>query len=142
MKAYPIDQIIDDIYREKSKVLSLFLDKYSLGNGQFQILNEIAWHDGISQEGIASIRNTDKSAIAKSVKGLIEKGYIYKERNLEDKRAYCLHCTEKGRLMIPKIQKIVESVDQILLKDFSLEESSQLKRLCLKLKSNISTALE
>ncbi|MCY1150995.1 MAG: MarR family transcriptional regulator [Sphaerochaetaceae bacterium] len=142
MKTYPIDQLIDDIYREKNKVLSLFLDKYSLGNGQFQILNEIAWHDGISQEGIASIRKTDKSAIAKSIKGLIDKGYIFKERNLEDKRAYCLHCTEKGRLMIPKIQNIVESVDKILLKDFSKEDASQIRSLCLKLKANIATALE
>jgi DNA-binding MarR family transcriptional regulator len=142
MKNYPLDEILDDIYREKNRLISSFLEKYSLGNGQFQILNVVAWNDGISQEGIASLRNKDKSAVAKSVRGLIEKGYIVREKNEIDKRAYCLHCTPKGRHMIPEIQKIVEKVDTILLKDFSSNEQSDLKNFCYRIQSNIASLVE
>lgn len=142
MKAYPLDEMLDDIYREKNRLISTFLEEYSLGNGQFQILNVVAWNDGISQEGIASLRNKDKSAVAKSVRGLIEKGYVVREKNQTDKRAYCLHCTPKGRHMIPKIQKIVEKVDEILLKNFSDIEQNKLKEYCLKIQTNIAESLE
>lgn len=138
MKFDSLDKILDDITREKNKHLQSYVEKFSLGNGQFQILNEIAWNDGISQEAIAEIRKINKSAIAKSVKGLIEKGYVYRERNEKDKRAFCLHCTEKGKRIIPEIKHIIDKVDNKLLKDFTEEEINCFRKYCIRVKKNIT----
>ena len=86
-KTEPVDKLIDDLSKDKNRLLSHYLDKFSLGNGQYQILTHIAWDEGLSQELIAKKRNIDKSAIGKSIKRLIENGYVYKIRDENDKRA-------------------------------------------------------
>ncbi len=142
MEFVALDKLIDDLYREKNKILSKKLEQYSLGNGQFQILNEIAWNDGISQEKISEIRMINKSATAKSVKRLIDKGYIFKERDEKDKRAYCLHCTEKGKQMIPKIRDIVNARESLLSKNIDEKEIKLFKALCQKMYGNLREQLK
>lgn len=132
-----LDKNIDEVSREKNKFLSYCLNEYSLGNGQFQILNEVAWNEGISQEGIARNRKTDKSAVAKSIKKLIENDYVYKVRDENDKRAFRLYCTEKGNGMIPIIEKIVGEVDSILTKGSTNEEIKLFWEMLLRMKGNI-----
>jgi DNA-binding MarR family transcriptional regulator len=137
----PYDNLLDEIIRDKNKLLSFFLDKYSLGNGQFQILNIIGWDEGISQEGIASQRNLDKSTIAKSLKKLIENGYIYKVRDENDKRAFCLYCTDKGKEIIPETRNIIKHVDEILTKSSTPEELKVFVKVAKVMSQNIEDFL-
>lgn len=141
-KPHVLDVILDELVRDKNRLLARSLDAYSLGNGQFQILNEVVWNEGISQEGIARIRKTDKSAVAKSVKRLIENGYIYKERDKNDGRAFCLYPTEKGRQMEPAIKKIVHKMNQTLSSGSTTEEIALFKKICLRMSANIEEAWE
>jgi DNA-binding MarR family transcriptional regulator len=136
MKEKTLDKTIDEMTKEKNRLLACFIDKYSLGNGQFQILNEVAWNEGISQEGVVRKLNIDKSACAKSVKGLIENGFIYKIRDEQDKRAYCLHCTSKGIEMIPMIRDIITKVDGILTYGIDDSEIGQFSKMCQRITKN------
>jgi DNA-binding MarR family transcriptional regulator len=138
----PLDLILDELHREKNRLLAKYLDPYSLGNGQFQILNEVVWHEGISQEGIAQKRNIGKSAVAKSVKRLIENGYIYKERNANDGRAFRLYPTDKGRQMEPTIHKLIEHIEKILCRGSAANKIKQFKATCLQMNANIEQALQ
>ncbi|MDC7222285.1 MAG: winged helix DNA-binding protein [Spirochaetales bacterium] len=135
-KKVALDKIIDDMTKEKNRLVAGFLDEYSLGNGQFQILNAVAWNEGISQEGVVQKLKIDKSACAKSVRRLIENDFIFKVRDEKDKRAYCLHCTDKGKEMIPIIRDIVEEVDQILTSGMDKREREQFSRLCALITEN------
>lgn len=136
------DKALDDVYRNKNRLLSYFLDKHSLGNGQFQILNMIAWDEGTSQEKIANKRNIDKSAIAKSVKKLIDNGYVHKLRDEQDKRAFCLFCTEKGKQVIPEIRRILRQVDEILTNGSTPEELAAFIRVTTRMNHNIDDFLK
>ncbi|MDF7801108.1 MarR family transcriptional regulator [Pontiellaceae bacterium B1224] len=137
-----LDVMLDELVRDKNRLLARSLDVYSLGNGQFQILNEVVWNEGISQEGIVRIRKTDKSAVAKSVKRLIENGYIYKERDKNDGRAFCLYPTDKGRRMEPAIKELIQKMDRTLSRGLSAEEIALFKTICLRMNANIEEAWE
>lgn len=76
----PLDKIMNDTTRDINKFLSHHMDQYSLGNGQFGILYEVSKEEGIWQEAIAQRRNVGKSAVAKSIKRLIENGYLYRKK--------------------------------------------------------------
>ncbi|MCL9773755.1 MarR family winged helix-turn-helix transcriptional regulator [Vibrio methylphosphonaticus] len=136
------DKTLDDVYRNKNRLLSHFLDKYSLGNGQFHILNMIAWDEGTSQEQIASKRNIDKSAIAKSVKKLIDNGYVHKVRDEQDKRAFCLFCTEKGQQVIPEIRRVLHQVNEILTSGSTPEDLEAFLRVTDRMNHNIDGFLK
>lgn len=135
------DKTLDEVYRNKNRLLSHFLDRYSLGNGQFQILNMVGWEEGISQERIAYQRNIDKSAVAKSVKKLMDHGYLYKVRDEQDKRAFCLYCTEKGKQVIPETRKILQKVDEILTMNSTPEELEVFIRVTERMNQNIDDYL-
>ena len=136
------DKTLDDVYRNKNRLLSHFLDKYSLGNGQFHILNMIAWDEGTSQEKISNKRDIDKSAIAKSVMKLIDNGYVYKVRDEKDKRAFCLFCTEKGKQVIPETRRILQQVDDILTSGSTEDELNVFIRVTKRMNHNIDGFLE
>lgn len=59
---------------------------------------------------------------ARSIKKLIEIGYITKVENKDDIRAYKLYLTDKGREVIPKIFKVIGELLDILLEGSSQEE--------------------
>lgn len=54
---------------------------------------------------------------ARTIKKLIDLGYIRKEVNKEDERAYMLYLTDKGKSIIPGIIKIRDEWINILIKN-------------------------
>ncbi|MDQ8193674.1 MarR family winged helix-turn-helix transcriptional regulator [Coraliomargarita sp. SDUM461004] len=137
----PLDLILDELIRDKNQLLSKSLDAYSLGNGQFHILNEVNWNEGISQEEIARIRKIDKSAVARSVRRLIENGYICKDRDANDARAFRLYPTNKGRAMMPIIKGIIQELDQTFSQGSTPAEIALFKKMCQRMRSNIGNAM-
>ncbi len=137
-----LDRHLDELIRDKNRLLAKSLDAYSLGNGQFQILNEVGWNEGISQEEVARIRKTDKSAVARSVRRLIENGYIHKERDENDGRVFRLYPTEKGRQMLPIIDEIIHRLDQTFAQGSTDEEIRLFKKICRRMNANIMDILE
>ena len=66
--------------------------------GQIPILRLLGVKDGISQERIGKFFHLDKGTIAKTIRPLISEGYINRKTNPQDRRAYQVFLTRKGRL--------------------------------------------
>ena len=138
----PLDKIMNDTTRDINKFLSHHMDQYSLGNGQFGILYEVSKEEGISQEVIAQRRNVGKSAVAKSIKRLIENGYLYREKDEIDRRAWRLYCTDKGKNMIPIIINLIEIVKKLLTNGSSEEEIKIFRKVIERMSQNIEEYFE
>lgn len=138
----PLGKEINELGRDIRKFLSHHLDKYSLGDGQFGILYELLHNEGVSQDELRRRRNVDKATIAKAVKKLIDHGYLYKERDTKDKRAFCLYTTLKGRELKPEIERIIEMEQELLLRGSTPEEMEIFKRVMRRMTSNIEEYFE
>lgn len=75
---------------------------------QFFVLREIAAYDGISATELAAALSVNKSAITPKLKRLVEKGYIRREKNHQDKRAVILTISEKGNSVYEECEKRLE----------------------------------
>lgn len=53
-------------------------------------------HNGVAQEFLSKILYIDKSAITRSIQSLEKKGYLYREKNKNDKRVNNIILTEKA----------------------------------------------
>jgi DNA-binding MarR family transcriptional regulator len=99
------------------------MQKYNLGSGQFRLLTTLYKHgDGINQEYFANFLKMDKATAARSIKKMENAGFIIREKDEKDKRAYNVFLTDKAKELQPKIKYILARWTQILLKDFSEEE--------------------
>jgi DNA-binding MarR family transcriptional regulator len=86
------------------------------------IIEHVALHPGISQEGLRAHFNKDKSTVAKAMVRLEEAGYVRREANPQNKRENRIYVTHKGRLLVERIQAMKSQWQAILLEGFTPEE--------------------
>lgn len=110
------------IYRCTQMYLDKRLGKLNLSTGTFPFLLALSEEEGICQNKISKKIDVDKAMAARTIKKLIEIGYITKEANKEDVRAYKLYLTEKGRDIIPIIKDIIEEWGKIVIEGKTEEE--------------------
>jgi DNA-binding MarR family transcriptional regulator len=113
---------IAHIYRNNLAYMAKELEAYRIGSGQFEFLLFLYHKDGVSQETIAKILKVSKSTIARAIQNLEKEGYVYRERDKSDLRAYKVYLTDKGKEMRNIIFKKQASFTDILFSDFTFEE--------------------
>lgn len=110
-------KLTNNIYRCTQSHLGFKMEKYQLTSGSYPYLLVLSRGEGISQNEISRELNVDKAMSARTIKKLIELGYIKKEENEDDVRAYKLYLTDKGKDVIPKIIQIIDDWTNILVQD-------------------------
>lgn len=113
---------ISYIYRSHSAYMTKELEDYRLGSGQFEFLMYLYHKDGVSQETIAKDLKVSKATSARAIQSLEKEGYVFRQKDENDQRAYKVYLTEKGKEMRDDIFKKLDSFAEILLSDFTYEE--------------------
>lgn len=122
--------------------ISGHLKAYNIGYGQYVFLLTLYHNNGISQDTLSELMNIDKGTTAKAVKKLEDEGYLYREVDPSDKRAYKLYYTEKAIELQPILFEIIDSCNNILTCDFTVEEKEMSLKLLQKMSQNAVTFLK
>jgi DNA-binding MarR family transcriptional regulator len=117
-----IGRWVSVLYRQIRINIDKELITYNIGSTQIQVLRVIINNDGINQENISRLLHVDKATVTRSVNKLVKEGYVIRNIDANDKRAYVLHLTQKGKDLEPTLRKILKSITVKLLTDFSNEE--------------------
>lgn len=112
-----------NIYRCTQAYMDKKLEKFELTMGTYPYIMVLNRKPGISQNEISKELNVDKAMSARTIKKLIELEYISKEENKDDIRAYKLYITEKGKIVIPEIVKIVNEWSSVIVEGSSDKET-------------------
>ncbi|MDR1782276.1 MAG: MarR family winged helix-turn-helix transcriptional regulator [Bacilli bacterium] len=116
----------NDISRDIFKLCNLledyyekFLKKYKLKVFDVFILLLIEENEKINQEFIAHETYRSKTLIAQNVNKLVNRGFIEKRVDLEDKRNNLLFLTEKGSEVCQKANKVTNDTNHSLFDGIS-----------------------
>ena len=96
---------------------------------QFGIMLALATEGPLSQGDLAEWVRTDRTTMVTFVDGLEERGYVRRERNPDDRRAYLLQLTEEGKRALTRGRGLMRRAENRLLRSLDAEERSQLVRL-------------
>lgn len=110
--------------------------KLSIGKGQYMILICLFHHDGITQDDVAHKLRIDKANVARGVKKLEESGYVIRQIDPDDKRAYRLHPTEKAIKVKPYIYESLIKWMNVITNGISDDEIEQFIKTITKLTIN------
>ncbi len=132
-----LGKYISAIHRYIHIFLEKELEKYKIGRGEQKFLWNIIKNDGIAQHKLSEKFKIDKATVTRGVKKLIIEGYITRERDENDKRAYNLYLTKKGKDMKPILKKTLENVTYKISEGFTEEEEKTFKRLLKKAFENL-----
>jgi DNA-binding MarR family transcriptional regulator len=105
------------------------LETYRIGSGQFDFLMVLYHRDGISQEALARILKVSKATSTRAIQSLEKEGYVYRQKDESDLRAYRVYLTERGKkiryVILEKLNLFVDT----LLSDFTSEEKEVFRQL-------------
>lgn len=118
-----IGRWISIIHRNRQNYLTKRLEAYRIGSGQHVFLMILSRNDGISQEQLSEHMRIDKATTAKAIKKLENEGYIRREVDSRDKRAYKVFLTSKGVEVIPVIKEAIEDWERMVTNN--IPESEQ-----------------
>lgn len=129
-----IGRYISQIHRKGRIFISKELNCLGIGSGQVMFLLELYRGDGKSQEELAERLNIDKGTTARAIRKLEEEGFIIREKDLVDKRAYKVYLTKKGNDIKNNVYEIMMKWEEKITSNLNEEESKTivnlLSRIC------------
>ncbi len=117
-----IGRYVSQMYRKGNAYIGKQLSDIGVGSGQFMFLLELYRKDGRSQEELSEILSIDKGTTARAIKKLEGDGFLYRERDENDKRAYKIYLTDKGNDAKQPILDALKSWEDIITSRLSSEE--------------------
>ena len=120
-----IGRWISILYRQIHTFLNKKLRQYNLRASHIHVLKIVIRNDGINQEHISKMLHLDKANIGRAINKLMREGYIKRDIDPNDKRAYVLHITDKGKDFDTILRKILDQITDQLLSDFSNDDKKK-----------------
>ena len=135
-KECSIVQYISILYRNGQSYFAKRLGSLNIGSGQYVFLMTLYRKGGISQEELSSYLKIDKGTTAKAIRKLEDEGYLVRDIDLRDKRAYRIFLTPKALDVIPTIQGAAKDWENVITSGLSEEESLWVERILHKMAEN------
>ncbi|MEF2111278.1 MULTISPECIES: MarR family winged helix-turn-helix transcriptional regulator [Clostridium] len=112
----------NQILRSTQVHLDKMLKEYDLSSGSYPYLLMLRGNEGISQNKISEEVGCDKAMSARTITKLIDLGYIVRNKDEDDSRAYKLYLTQKAKVIIPKVLYKIHKLVELITKDLNEEE--------------------
>jgi len=123
----------------KHKLHKLFKSKgYRATPEHWGILNLLEEEEGLSQREIAEKTTKDKANITRILDVMQKNGLVQRKKHENDRRAYKIFLTEKGRNLHNTLTQFVLEIDNQASSGLSINDLKVLKRILLKMYSNFT----
>lgn len=125
------------LHRAFFEVVRSQSDAVHLHPKQGPIIGTLLCHDGLSQADLVRELNVSAATVAVSISRLEKLDMLKRVRDKDNRRAYILTLTEKGRMEGERMQQSMCSAEQIALQGFTLEEKRRLEGYCQRMLHNL-----
>lgn len=133
---------IGAIERCFESIANIEFKQYGVSKNQYIYLVRICENPGIIQEKILYLLKVDRSTASRAIEKLRQSGFIYKEKNPDNKKNLALYPTEKGEAMYKILKREDDYSNAIAIQGFSLEEQAVLLELLQRIRRNVEPEWE
>lgn len=125
-----------EINKDFRKYAESVLREYDFTIANLKYLFIIERNQGINLNEIATELNIDKAMVTRGIKKLVDLGYVNKDQDENDTRAYKLSLSEKGKQILNSLRGIFKEWFDKVTHDFSEEERTIYIKLMKKVYDN------
>lgn len=115
-------RLLGCLHRQARSYFERELAAYRLGSGTLPVLLALLRHDGSNQQELSERLLVDKASITRAITKLLKQGYVRREKDATDLRAYRVFVTSKTQDIAPEIKAVLHSWTDILTQDFTEDE--------------------
>jgi len=122
----PLGLLMSMIHRTHMMYLNDKMKDMDITAGQFPFIVVLSHEEGITQEELAAHFHIDKGTVARAIRKLEDKEYLFRKVDSLNRRRYLIYLTEKGRRAVPQIINIDKEWENSMCSKFSNEEYQNL----------------
>jgi MarR family transcriptional regulator, temperature-dependent positive regulator of motility len=122
----PLGLLVSMIHRTRMMYLNDKMKNLDITAGQFPFIVVLSHEEGITQDELAAHFHIDKGTVARALRKLEDKKYLFRKVDALNRRRYLIYLTEKGRKAVPKIISIDKEWEDSMCSEFSEEEYQNL----------------
>lgn len=115
------------------------LKKYDISPEQWSIIFRVVQNEGLSQKQLSNDTYKDQANITRSIDRLAKKDFLYRSTNKDDRRTINIFPTKKAQDLVKEVVPISLKHNDLLLKDFTMQEQKDLIFLINKVYKNLET---
>lgn len=134
-----LGRLISILYRKGNIYKNIILDDFNITASEQPFLSSLFNEDGVSQEYLSSKLLLDKASTTRSLQSLIDKGYIKKKKDENDKRINRIFLTEKSKSIEKEIKARLENWNDILTSDLNESEKEMAYLVLNKMVNNLNS---
>lgn len=116
-----IGRLISILHRQAQIYINCTLKEYGITSAEYAFLLYLYRKDGITQDELSTYLYIDKSATARAIKSLEEKGYVTRNKDDIDKRCNRVYISEKARACETEIKQRIHRWSEFLTEDMDEE---------------------
>lgn len=128
---------ISFLYRKSQVYINEQLKEYNIVSSEYMYIMATPLEEKVSLTYLSNELAVDPALTTKVVNKLVEKGFMLKERDEQDKRAFKVSLTESGRDIKPKLHEVVNEWTKIMTKNISDEHIFLLSQILGEMRENI-----
>jgi DNA-binding MarR family transcriptional regulator len=110
------------------ELASLYAKRFAIDIPQWRVLATLSTGNGWTAKAIVASTRTHKSTISRAVEALTERGLIEAVRSADDKRAYRLRLTAKGRKLFRELEPLVLDYERKLMDQLGENDGRRLEK--------------
>ncbi len=118
--------LVSMIHRTRMIFLNDKIGNMDITAGQFPFIIVLSNEEGISQEELAAYFHIDKGTVARALRKLEDKEYLFRKVDSLNRRRYLIYLTEKGRKAVPTVINIEKEWENSICSKFSKEDYNNL----------------
>ncbi len=115
-------RLIAVLYRKSQIYWTQALKEYGITSAEYPVLIELHKQDGRTQEDVAAALDIDKSFITRTIQSLLEKEFIEKKKDENDKRCNRIYLTKKGYHTKEPIERAIVGWNKCLVGELPEDE--------------------
>jgi MarR family transcriptional regulator for hemolysin len=104
-------------------------ERSGLTRAQWHLIAAVARHPGATQRLIAEALEVREITAGRLVDRLCEEGYLKRQENPNDRRAYCLYLTPAAQPVLDKLDELGKIHEAAIFAGFEAEELEKLDEL-------------
>ncbi len=97
--------LINAVQKEGQKKYAEFLAPLGITPNQSEVLQVLSKKEPLSLKELGNLLICESKSPSRLVQRLVENGFIYKSKAIDDNRKSVIHLTSKGRELIPSIKE-------------------------------------
>ncbi|MDF2589313.1 MAG: hypothetical protein K0S41_3154 [Anaerocolumna sp.] len=112
-----IGRLMSILHRQSQIYFNNELKDFNITSAEYSFLLYLYHNDGITQDDLSTYLYIDKSATARAIKSLEQKGFIVRSKDVDDKRFNRVYLTDKAKEFGPEIKDRVLQWSKLLTQD-------------------------